>query len=554
MTEKHEDPGASAHRAGDRTYRPARRLTSPDALPTEALPIAVPERAAAAAFRPGDKVVRVVRGQQQTLRRVIGIGGLFATGYGNVGSSIYYALGVTALFALGAAPLALGIAGLFFILTVLTYTEATVAVPEAGGASSFARHGFNELVSFVAGWATLMSYTVTIAISAYTAIGYLAVFFPFTKEPLPHVVLAIAAILFLMALNIVGIQESANFSLVFAVIDLAIQVLLVVAGSIFLLNIGQLVSQVHFGVAPTWSDFVFGVAVAMVAYTGIETISNMAGEARAPAHTVPRSYGALIFAVLVLFIGISSVALSAMPVRCEGGRCATELATTYLEDPVAGIAEHMPPPLNAILAPLVGILAFSILLIAANAGIIGVSRLAFSMGMHQQVPPVCARVHRRFRTPHFSIAAFSAIAIVLVLPGSLTQLAEAYVFAATLSFTLAHASLIGMRIREPKLYRAFWSPLSVPIAGYSIPLTAVLGGTGTAVVWLVNVATYPFGRWVGLGWMVFGLALYVLYRRRLNLPLGATVCATLPFSVVALHPPPEHEPRADEVGGGAPSR
>ncbi|MBI4505874.1 MAG: APC family permease [Chloroflexi bacterium] len=546
-----DEPGrpAGVHRPGDRIYRPVRRPTGPSALPTEVVPSQERQRGTAAAHRPGDKIVRVVRGRELTLRRVIGIGGLFATGYGNVGSSIYYALGVTTLFALGAAPLALGVAGLFFILTVLTYTEATVAMPEAGGASSFARHGFNEMVSFVAGWATLMSYTVTISISVYSAAGYMAVFFPVLKQPAPHVAVAVAAIVLLMALNILGIQEATGFSLLFAAIDLAIQVVLVILGTMFLLNIDRLISQVNFGVAPTWPDFVYGIAVAMVAYTGIETISNMAGEARAPARTVPRSYAGLIFAVLVLFIGISTVALSAFPVECVDGRCSTELATTYLDDPVAGIAERMPPPFNHILAPIVGILASSILLIAANAGVIGVSRLAFSMGAHQQLPHVFTRIHSRFGTPYIAITIFSVAAVLLVLPGSITQLSEAYVFAAMLTFTLAHLSLIGMRVRKPGLYRAFKVTLGLPIAGRDIPLTAVAGCLGTASVWVLVVVTYPFGRWVGLGWMALGIALYVLYRRRLRLPLGATVSAIPSLTMVPLErpygepPPQEHSGR-----------
>lgn len=538
---------SGGHRPGDRIFRPTRRPASQPLLPAE-LPTS-PHLPSSPPHRPGDRVVRVIRGHTLTLRRVVGVPGLFATGYGNVGSSIYYALGVTTLFALGAAPLALAIAGIFFILTVLTYTEATVALPEAGGASSFARHGFNELVSFIAGWATLMSYTVTIAISAYSAIGYLAVFFPVVKEPFPHVALAVVAILLLMTLNIVGIQEATGFSVFFAVIDLTIQVILVLVGTAFLLNIEQLVSQVQFGVAPRWSDLAFGIAVAMVAYTGIETISNMAGEARAPARSVPRSYAGLVLAVLVLFIGISSVALSAFPVQCVDGHCETQLTTEYLDDPVAGIARRMPAPLDAILVPVVGVLASTILLIAANAGVIGVSRLAYAMGAHKQLPEVMKRVHPRFRTPYVAIVAFSLAAIGLVLPGSITQLSEAYVFAAMLTFTLAHASLIAMRVRLPDLYRPFRLALSIPIAGRAIPLSAVVGGVGTAAVWVLVVLTYPFGRWVGLSWMLLGTALYVLYRRRLGIPLNVTVPPEMAVAIVPLHagggPPAEGLPSAD---------
>ena len=110
--------------------------------------------------------------------RIYGSGALFAAAYGNVGSSIYYALGVTRRLRAGLTPVAFMIAGLIFICTAATYAEATVMYPEAGGSSSFGRHAFNELVSFIAAWAQMLNYTITVAISAYFVPHYLAVFWP----------------------------------------------------------------------------------------------------------------------------------------------------------------------------------------------------------------------------------------------------------------------------------------------------------------------------------------------------------------------------------------
>lgn len=487
--------------------------------------------------RPGDVYIRRPSLRIRGLRRVLGVSALFSTGYGNVGSSIYYALGVTALYALGAAPLALAVAGVFFIFTVLTYTEATVTMPEAGGASSFARHGFNEMVSFLAGWATMLSYTVTISISAFTAGGYLSVFIPILGEYPYNAIFAIGAIIVLMLLNIVGVQEAATLSVVFAVIDLLTQILLVIIGSIFILNLPLLLNQINFGVAPTWGNFLFGISVAMVAYTGIETISNMAEEARVPENSVPRAYGLLIFAVLVLFIGISAIGLSAMPVTQVNGQHTTELATTYIEDPVAGIAHSMPSPLDSIFLPLVGILASTILLIGANAGIIGVSRLSFSMGAYQQIPSFIYAIHSRFRTPYVAIAFFCIVAALLVIPGQITELADAYIFGAMLTFTLAHAAVIGMRIREPERPRPFKPPLNLRIRGAEIPLTAVIGGLGTFAVWIIVAATHPFGRTVGILWIIFGVGLYVYYRRKIGLPLTKTVKRQIARRVVRTSAP-----------------
>jgi APA family basic amino acid/polyamine antiporter len=481
---------------------------------------------------PGDKrVVRRIR-RPLKLRRTLGVPALFSTGYGNVGSSIYYALGVTAAFALGATPLALALAGAFFVLTVLTYAEATVAVPEAGGASNFARQGFNEMVSFITGWGTLLSYTVTISISSFSAAAYLSIFFPVLESARADVVFAVCAILALMGLNVIGVNEATTFSVIFAVIDLATEILLVVVGSIFLVNIPVLINQVHWGTAPTLANFIHGSTFAMVAYTGIETISNMSEEAADPSQTVPRSYGLLIVAVLVLFAGISVVALSAMPVHlctaaqikegvCSAGQYTTDLATRYKNDPVAGIVRALPSPYKDIMLPLVAVLATSILLIAANAGVIGASRLSFSMGTYQQVPKILNRLHRRFKTPVVAILFFGTAAILIVLPGDITQLTALYVFGATLGFTMAHASLLAMRWREDSSDEgsAFRLGLNLPIAGRKIPSTAIVGGLGTLTVFGLIALSDAFGRYVGFGWMIFGAIVYTVYRRKRGLSL-----------------------------------
>lgn len=473
--------------------------------------------------KPGDLFIRRRVPKVLRLRRALGVSALFSTGYGNVGSSIYYALSVTTLYALGAAPLALIVAGLFFILTVLSYTEATVSVPEAGGSSSFARHGFNEFLSFIAGWATLLSYVVTISISSFSAVSYLAVFFPILGETQNTVIGALLAIGFLVALNLVGVREAATLSVFFALIDLLTQIVLVILGVIFLVNLPLLLGNIHFGTAPTWENFIVGVSVAMVAYTGIETISNMAEEAKQPEQSVPRSYGLLIMAVLVLFAGISVVALSAMPVQCVDGACTSELTTTYLTDPVAGIAEHMPQPFSTILKPMVGILAFSILLIAANAGVLGASRLSYSMAAYRQLPALAYKLHPTFHTPYIAILFFCGLAALLVLPGDITKLAEIYIVGAMLTFTMAHLSVIGMRLKEPNLPRPFRIPFSVRLRGREVPILPAIGGTSTFLVFLLVVATREFGRLIGIGWIIFGLALYVWYRRHEGLSIWQTV-------------------------------
>ena len=469
--------------------------------------------------------------RDESLSRVHGVGSLFSAAYGNVGSSIYYALGVTAAFALGLTPLAFVISGLIFAATAATYAEATVMFPEAGGSSSFARHAFNELVSFVAAWGQMLNYTITVAISAFFVPHYLAVFWPWLGDSPGDIVGGAVLIAGLALINIRGTEESAKLNLVLAVADLATQVILVGIGLVLVLSPEILVENVHLGVAPTWSDLLLGIAVGMIAYTGIETISNMAEEARDAARTIPRSVGLTVVAVLALYLLIPIVALSAMPVTQDAaGNYVTELGTTFADDPILGIVEnlglaHLP---TEILRYYVGVLAAVILLIATNAGLIGVSRLTYSMGQHRQLPESLRQVHPRYRTPYIAILIFALVAIVALLPGQTDFLATMYSFGAMLSFTIAHVAVIQLRRLKPDAERSWKPPLNFRMFGFEVPLSAFLGGLGTFIAWLVVMTLNPRTLVAGLGWMALGIAVYVLYRRSQGLPLTETVKVVLP--------------------------
>jgi APA family basic amino acid/polyamine antiporter len=469
--------------------------------------------------------------RDESLSRVHGVGALFSAAYGNVGSSIYYALGVTAAFALGLTPVAFVISGLIFAATAATYAEATVMYPEAGGSSSFARHAFNELVSFIAAWGQMLNYTITVAISAYFVPHYLAVFW----EPLGHApgdIIGGAVLIAALALiNIRGTEESARINLVLAIADLATQVVLVAIGIVLVFSPQVLVDNVHLGVAPSWSDFALGIAVGMIAYTGIETISNMAEEARDAPKTIPRSVGLVVAAVLGLYLLIPAVALSAMPVTQDAaGHYTTALGSQFANDPILGIVEnlglaHGP---TEVLRYYVGVLAAVILLIATNAGLIGVSRLTYSMGHHRQLPEGLRQVHPRYRTPYIAILVFALIAIITLIPGQTDFLATMYSFGAMLSFTIAHVAVIQLRRRKSADERPWKPPLNVHAFGFEVPMTAVLGGLGTFAAWIVVMALNPRTLVVGTGWMVFGVLVYVLYRRSQRLPLTETVKVVTP--------------------------
>src|SRR3954465_3158536 len=220
------------------------------------------------------------RPKNRGLERVLGTGALFSTAYGNVGSSIYYALGLVAVYALGMTPLVFLISGLIFAATAATYAEGTVRFPEAGGSSSFARHAFNELVSFVAAWAQMLNYIIPVAISAFFVPHYLSIFWEPLKTNPWDIIGGSIVILILVAINIVGIKEAARLNVVLAVVDFATQLLLVIIGFAIVFSPHLLSANVHWGVAPTWGAFALAIPVAMIAYTGIETVSNLAEEAR----------------------------------------------------------------------------------------------------------------------------------------------------------------------------------------------------------------------------------------------------------------------------------
>jgi basic amino acid/polyamine antiporter, APA family len=477
-------------------------------------------------------VIRRRRGQG--LERVLGAPALFATVYGNVGSSIYYALGVTALFALGLTPLVFVVAGVIFAATTLTYAEGTVRFPEAGGSSSFARHAFNELVSFGAAWAQMLNYVITISISAFFVPHYLSIFW----EPLKHnpwdIVGGAVVIVVLVALNIFGIQESARINIFLAVVDFATQLLLVLIGFILIFSPSVLIHNVHWGVAPAWSDFFLAIPVGMIAYTGIETVSNLAEEARDPVRNVPRAYLMTAVAVFAIYLTLPAIALSALPVKIVDGDFKTLLGLPpeqggFANDPVLGVVENLgiSGALLDVLKVYVGILAATILFIATNAGVIGASRITYAMAGYRQLPTIFRRIHPTFGTPWIALIVFAGIvSIATLLPGRVDFLGTMYSFGAMLSFTIAHLSVVALRYRRRDDELIFKGRPNIRLRGVDWPVFALVGALGTGLAWIVVVVQTPNTRWAGLSWLAVGFLMYAIYRRRFaRVPLTATARA-----------------------------
>jgi APA family basic amino acid/polyamine antiporter len=340
----------------------------------------------------------------------------------------------------------------------------------------------------------------------------------------------------LVLLNIIGIQEAAKLNVVLAVIDFATQLLLVGLGFFLIFSPHTLMHNVHFGVAPTWSAFLLAVPVAMIAYTGIETVSNLAEEARDPVRSIPRAISWVAIAVFAIYFTLPWIALSAMPVVRQGGSYVTQLGQDpphgFKNDPVLGLVENL--GLHGLVLDAakiyVGILAATILFIATNAGVIGASRITYAMSSYRQLPSVFRRLHPKLKTPWLSLVVFAGIGpSIFLLSGQVDFLGGMYAFGAMLSFTIAHVSVTALRVRkrDEELEWRAWPNLH--FRGVSWPIFAIVGAFGTGAAWLVEVIQKPAIRYAGLGWLAAGLVFYLLYRRTLNVPLRETSRAPVPL-------------------------
>ena len=509
--------------------------------------------------RPGD--LRVVVRRPAKLPRTLGPGALFAACYGNVGSSIYYALGVTAAFALGLTPVALILAGFIFVTTALNYAEGTAALPHAGGSSSFARRAFNQPIGFIVGWVQLLNYTATASISAYFAIGYLGVFGKYSEvfnvlrnNDAAHVGATAALIGVLIVVNVIGIQESSLLNLALAFMDLVTQFALVILGLFLLLKINVVLANLRLvGIAPTWGSFLASISIAMVTYTGIETISNLSEEAKDPGRNVPKATWWVIIAVLFVSAFLPTIGMSVFPVYFDPSHHAyvTDLAAKYKDDPVAGIVGHFVQPLAFWAGIWVGFLAFTILVIATNAGLIGISRLSYSLAGVDMLPKRFAQLHPKFKTPYISIIVFGVVAAVLVLPGILVHSAEidlmsaVYSLAATFAFCSAHLSVMRLRFIEPALHRPYRMPWNVKFGRDSVPVLSLVGALfiGTVFTQLVfqNISNSTF---VFIGWLLLGTLVYVGYRRYRHEPLWEPLEVPPPHDREVEHIPFDSLPRS----------
>ena len=454
-------------------------------------------------------------------QRVLDAPALFSVAYGEVASSIYFALGIVAAYAVGYTPLVLLGAGLFFLLVALSYAEGTAAIPETGGAATFVRRAFNDLLGFLTGWALFLDYLIVIALSTLFLPHYLASALELDGlgEAPWDVVVAVGAIALVAAVRLARHSRLYTAAVVVAALDLAVQLLLVLLGLALLLAPEPLDATLALGEWPGWGDIAYAVPLALLAYTGLETVANLAEEAREPGRTLPRSLFSAITLVVIVTCAIAVVGTSALPAR--GGE--SPLGDEWLEAPVAGIAAALGEPLpnwaaNAVRI-VVGLTGALVLFVAATTSISGLTRLAHSMGGHGQLPRGLGRLHRRTLVAPLAIVLAALLAIALVLATALAGtdvvfLASLYSFGVLLAFAAAQLAVIRLRYLEPELPRPYRVPLNIRIGTTPIPLPAVVGLILAAAVWILALATHPGARYAGPAWLAVGLVVYGVVRRR----------------------------------------
>ena len=474
-------------------------------------------------------------GGGQTFRRTLGSPALFTILYASLASAIYFALSVIADHALGLTPLVFLLGGVFFALTAMTYVEGASLHQDRGGATVFARYAFNELWSFVAGWAILLDYVLLLAVCAFAAANYIGgAFWSPLSHGWPEFGFAVVIIAFAALTNVrgLGVGRYTRIAIV-TVFDLALQAALIVLGFVLVFQTDLLLDPIDMGTSPTWAGFGFALTLTTVAFTGLESASGLAGEVAVGRRGLKRLVASSSLVSIVLYVGIALVAITAMPV--VGGD--TSLARNYLDDPLIGVAANLDPntSLSDALVYLVGIGGAITLIGGAQGAMLGLSRLAYLLATNRQIPSALGRLHPTRSTPYVVIAVGALLAVALVIPLDIEFLVAAYAFGSLLAFTIAHLSVIVLRFREPDRDRPYRIPFSVGVRGASVPVPAVVG-TAMAVIGFINVLLFHMeASLVGGGWMLAGLALYLGYRLTEGKPVFKRV--TIPEQALRSEPP-----------------
>jgi basic amino acid/polyamine antiporter, APA family len=450
------------------------------------------------------------------LRRGLGVPWLFAAAYSAVGFSIYFSLGVVAERGLGLTPLIFLVAGLLFGLTTLSYVEGGAMFRERGGSSAFARHAFNELVAFIAAWAILLDYLIVIALAAISVPHYLVPIWSGFDDKGPEIIVAAIVIFGACTLNIFNVTgRGRQRSLAFlALADLALQLAVIVVGVIVVMHPDRLTEGIHLFSHPNLKDIIYAAVVAMLAYAGIEAASDLAPDIEVSRRDLKRIASLGAIAVPLVYAGMAAIALMAVPVVAGPHGPETALGHQYIQDPVLGVVSAFHPHwLREIMRWMVALVAAPVLFWAATTSMLGVSRHTYTLAINRQIPSWLGKLHRRRATPYVAITICGLIALGLVIPTNIKVLAGLYAFGATLAITIAHLSIIRLRVTMPDKKRPFRIPWGMAWGPAELPIPAMIAALASFLAFLSVLAFHTTARWVGIGWMAFGLLFYVVYRK-----------------------------------------
>jgi APA family basic amino acid/polyamine antiporter len=454
--------------------------------------------------------------EEPVLERSLGVPWLFAAAYSAVGFSIYFALGVVADRGLGLTPLIFLASGLLFGLTTLSYVEGGAMFRERGGSSTFARHAFNELIAFIAGWAILIDYLIVIALAAVSVPHYLEPISGHFADPDSEIAVAatvIAAVCALNILNVTGRERQRSLALL-ALADLGLQLAVIVVGLLVVLHPDRLTAQLDLFNQPDFKDIIYAAVVAMLAYAGIEAASDLAPDIDVSPRDLRRVASLGAFTVPVIYAGMAAIALMAVPVVAGPHGPETALGGRFVEEPVLGVVSAFHPHWVAeSMRWMVALVAVPVLFWAANTSMLGVSRHIYTLAINRQIPSWLGKLERRKATPYVAITISGVIALGLVIPTNVKLLAGIYAFGATLAITIAHLSIIRLRVKDPGRRRPFRIPGGIPWRGAELPLPAIVAAILSGLAFISVLVYHDIARLVGGGWMIFGLLFYVIYRR-----------------------------------------
>jgi APA family basic amino acid/polyamine antiporter len=440
---------------------------------------------------------------------------IFAVAYSAVGFSLYFSLGVVADYGLGLTPLIFMGAGFMFILATLSYAEGGSMFIERGGSSNIARYAFNELVSFIAGWALLIDFIVVVALAAVSAPHYLTPIWDGFGHGSGEVLTAVAIVLGAALVNTLGWWgfRRQRLLVALAVGDIVVQLLLIVVGLAVALDPAALTDNLDLGTSPSGADVIYAFVIATVAFAGIEAASDLAPDLDWDMPDLRRAVTAGAALLPLVYAGVAAVALMAVPVMMTPDGPESALGGEFIEEPILGVAKSFDPTWVSQLMQVVVVAVAPVVLVwAASTAMLGLSRHVYVLATNRQIPSWLGKLSSR-RTPYVAIWGATLIAVGLVIPGDIEVLAGIYAFGATLAIVIAHASILRLRSKRPDVARPFQVPWDVRIGGRDLPLPTLVGFVITGLAWVSVLIYHDEARWVGGGWMAFGLIGYVVYRK-----------------------------------------